>query len=329
MDDFLTPGDYVARPAMAVNLVIFTLADTRDLEQLAQLEFVNGPGLESASLKFEKPIKHGWSLLVVTVRAPEKLLYELKDPGLSGGRVLPFGYVEDNETLIDTANRIARQKLGLYEQVKFREAGIFDKPRRTPGRRVVAFPFWGFADFEILKKSLGGPERVGLELVNSEWLMENEFAHLLEDHDGLCRFGGRLLPSPGRNHTRVPSTEAPGNRGRRILAFDADDMVFAAWRKLRYAFTGPLDPFRFLKARVFSEPFRFSDLKAFHDVARGEITQRDAFKRSIINRNFVTESSDIDKSRRGKPTNLWMMSGDIEKSLYEPERKQPEDDLFR
>lgn len=329
MDDILSPSEYAARPAMAVNLVIFTLANSEDLEQLSRLGFVNGPGLDLSREKSSKPVKHGWSLMVVTVRAPEKLLYELKDPGLSRGRVLPFGYVEEHETLLDTANRIARQKLGIYDEIKFRDAGIFDQPRRTPGRRVVAFPYWGFADFRTLVKSLGGPEQVGLELVNSELMLENDFADMVEEHDGICRFGARLLPGPGRNHTRVPSNRIRGNDQRRILAFDSDEMVFAAWRKLRYAFTGPLDPFRYLKARVFDEAFRFSDLKAFHDVSRGEITQRDAFKRSILNRKFVTESSDIDKSRRGKPTNLWMMSPQVEKSLFEAERKLPEEDMFR
>lgn len=314
MDEYLSPSAQAARPAMAVNLVLFTVAEPEQIQRLAGLGLVSGVsdfgGFES-----------GLSLFVLTVRPPEKFLMKLSLDESSGERVLPFGYVEGDEKLTDTARRIASQKLGLDARIRFRDGGIFDEPHRTPGRRVVAFSYWGFVPFEAMARSLGGPDRIGLELVNSEQELA-KYGSKLEYFDGVCRFGARQRPDAKSGHTRISSSELGG---RRILGFDGDEMVFYAWRKLRHAISGPLDPFRYLGVPFLGETFRFSDLKAFNDVVRGEITQRDAFKRTVMNRDFVTESNIIDKSRRGKPTNLWTVSAPIREYLESaPDETQEE-----
>lgn len=314
MEDFLRPSESASRPAMAVNLVLFTVADEDEMRSLVDFGLVSE---QDPKMR----LSNGLSLLVVTLRAPEELIFKLDDAGSAGGRVLPFGFVEGDATLLETAHRIARQKLGIFSDIRLREAGIFDDPRRSPGARIVAFPYWGFVALDELKKSLGGPDRVGLDVVNSEFELERLGRHL-EEFDGMSRFGGRRRPDLKRGHTKITSREL---HGRKILALDGDDMVFYAWRKLRYAFTGPLDPFRYLGVPVLGVRFRLSDLKAFHDVARGEITQRDAFKRAVMNREFAKESGVMDKSRRGKPANLWELDPSISASLAAP--RFPDDEI--
>lgn len=313
MNDFLNPTDDAARPAMAVNLVLFTVADAMQLERLEVLGLISGSRAQRLS-------DNGLSLLVVTVRAPEKFVGGLNSSD-SAERILPFGYVEGDEKLSETARRIAREKLGIFEPIRFRDGGIFDEPHRTPGRRVVAFSYWGFVALDSLMPSLGGPGRVGLEIVNSEYELER-WGGKIEAYDGICRFGARIQPDAKRGHTKVLSADL---NGRRILAVDSDEMVFYAWRKLRHAISGPLDPFRYLGVPFLGETFRLSDLKAFNDVVRGELTQRDAFKRTVLNRDFVVESDVLDKSRRGKPTNLWTVSEPIREFLSAPPRQVDED----
>ena len=310
MNDFLRPTDDAARPAIAVNLVLFTVADASQLERLEVLGLISGS-------RAYRLADNGLSLLVVTVRTPEKFFNPLR-AGDTADRILPFGYVEGDETLVETARRIARRKLGISDPIRFRDGGIFDAPNRTPGRRVVAFPYWGFVALESIMQNLGGPDRVGLELVNSEYELER-WGGMAESYDGISRFGARIRPDAKRGHNKVLSEDLIGHR---ILALDSDEMVFYSWRKLRHAVNGPLDPFRSLGVPFLGETFRLSELKAFHDVVRGELTQRDAFKRIVLNRDFVVESDVVDKSRRGKPTNLWKVSEPISEYLQSPPRDE-------
>jgi hypothetical protein len=95
-----------------------------------------------------------------------------------------------------------------------------------------------------------------------------------------------------------------------VLDIDHDEMVFFAWRKLRYAFRGKLDPFRYLGATALPEAFRLSDLKELNDVCRGERTQVDQFRRSVLNESsFIAESQmkETKQRRPGKPATLYSL----------------------
>jgi hypothetical protein len=94
------------------------------------------------------------------------------------------------------------------------------------------------------------------------------------------------------------------------LDIDHDEMVFYSWRKLRYAFRGRLDPFRYLGATALSEAFRLSDLKELNDVCRGERTQVDQFRRSVLSESsFIAESNqkEVVQRRPGKPATLYSL----------------------
>lgn len=247
--------------------------------------------------------KFGLGLFVATRRTNEDAVVSLTDR-----RVLPASDVRSWETVEEAAQRLVRDDLGVRVPVRLRQERIFDDPKREQDQRVISINYWGFANLEDVAPILGGKEQVGLELVNSssfidEWAQKYD----LEDFDGVCRFGLRHSPMESRGHDRALSHEIGTGP---ILDIDHDEMVFYSWRKLRYAFRGRLDPFRYLGATALSESFRLSDLKELNDVCRGERTQVDQFRRSVLSESsFIAESDakEIKQRRPGKPATLYSL----------------------
>jgi ADP-ribose pyrophosphatase YjhB (NUDIX family) len=226
----------------------------------------------------------------------------------SSERVLPGGFMGGDESISDAAKRVLREKIGLDLRVPLREIGTFDDPKRDKSVRTISFSYWAMADFDEVRKLLGGKDKVGLELVNSSGFMaefEKEQGSL-EKFDGVSRFGFRYMPkfSPSRRHEK----RVPSDLGGNILGLDHDLQVFYAWRKLRHAFTGKLDPFNYLGLNPIGNTFRLSDLQEFQEVCRGEVVQRDLFRRNMVNEDsFITPTNMRDSSRPGKPANLYTL----------------------
>jgi ADP-ribose pyrophosphatase YjhB (NUDIX family) len=283
----------------AIDLVIFTIVDEATIRSKVWDDDLISPaevGAANAS---------GLSLFVVTLPA-DKALYPMSE----GQRVLPGGYLGKTESLEQASHRIASERLGLTLKSKIRQLGIFDDPKRDPNDRVLSFAYWGMVNFEDIRKYLGGRERVGLELVNSQSFMDvfDRDLGALERFDGVSRFGHRRMPDAKRKvgHDKTLTSGMPGGR---ILGLDHDDMVFYAWRQLRHAFDGKLDPFRFLGINPLGDEFRLSDLQEFTEVCRGERVQRDAFRRQMMSEfSFLNSTGRTDSSRPGKPANLYELS---------------------
>ena len=280
----------------AVDLVIFTVVDAKSLSERLWDDSLVSQG------QYSTKSSSGLSLFVVTIPADQE-----KYPNLARSRVLPGGYLYKDETLLESSRRIAQEKLGLDLSTRIRQLGTFDEPNRDPNGRVISFAYWGMVDFEHIRKYLGGREQIGLELVNSSHYMdvfEKEFGPL-ELFDGVSRFGNRTMPSPSafRGHRKTLTTNLPEGR---ILGLDHDDMVFYAWRKLRHAFSGRLDPFQFLGLNPLGSEFRLSELQDFTEVCRGERIQRDLFRRQMQSQEtFLLETGKTDRSRAGKPAKLY------------------------
>jgi ADP-ribose pyrophosphatase YjhB (NUDIX family) len=226
----------------------------------------------------------------------------------TGERELPGGFMGPTESIGDAAKRVLRERIGLDLRVPLREIGTFDDPKRDKSVRTISFSYWAMADFEEVRKLLGGKDKVGLELVNSSGFMtEFEKEHgSLQKFDGVSRFGYRYMPkfSPSKRHEK----RVPSDTGKNILGLDHDLQVFYAWRKLRHAFTGKLDPFNYLGLNPLGNTFRLSDLQEFQEVCRGEVVQRDLFRRNMINEDsFITPTNMRDSSRPGKPANLYTL----------------------
>jgi ADP-ribose pyrophosphatase YjhB (NUDIX family) len=284
-------------PKLAVTISLFTV-----------LEDINLGKVPSAlvSMGRDSSERFGVGLFVLTRRS--------NNPGSSGSesdstnRVLPAMPVDSNESIEDAAHRLLRDELGISAPVRLRQTKIFDDPTRESQGRVISVTFWGFANLEDVAPVLGGRDQVGLELVNSSAFIDDWSKRAnLEDFDGVSRFGARFNPSERRGHERSPSPEIDN---RKILDIDYDEMVFTGWRKLRFAFGGRLDPFRFLGATALPEAFRLSDLRELQDVCRGERSQVDQFRRSILNESsFIAESQVTEErqKRPGKPATLYSL----------------------
>lgn len=247
--------------------------------------------------------KFGLGLFVLTRRTNYDAVVSMTDR-----KVLPASDVRPTESIEGAAQRLIREDLGITAPVKLRQERIFDNPERQQGQRVISITFWGFANLEDVAPVLGGKEQVGLELVNSSSFVDRwDHQRGLEEFDGVCRFGLRVHPMESRGHDRQLSTDIGTGP---ILDIDHDEMVFYAWRRLRYAFRGKLDPFRYLEATALPEAFRLSDLKELSDVARGERTQVDQFRRSVLNESsFISESpmKELKQRRPGKPATLYSL----------------------
>jgi hypothetical protein len=130
----------------------------------------------------------------------------------------------------------------------------------------------------------------------------------LDSFDGVSRFGNRKMPDAKRKvgHDKTLTSQTKSGR---ILGLDHDDMVFYAWRQLRHAFDGRLDPFRYLGINPLGEEFRLSDLQEFTEVCRGERVQRDAFRRMMLaDSSYLNSTGRTDSKRPGKPANLYSLS---------------------
>jgi ADP-ribose pyrophosphatase YjhB (NUDIX family) len=293
-------------PRIAVDVVIFTVANEEELQSMLWDDSLLSPQKEFRGLN------NGLSLLVLTM-----------GHGGNTERILPGGFVQPSERIAEAAKRVLRERIGLDLRVPLREVGTYDDPSRDTETRTISFSYWAMADFEDVRKILGGKDRVGLELVNSSGFMERfeKDNGSLAKFDGVSRFGYRIMPkhSPNRRHEK----KLPVERGERYLTLDHDQMVFYAWRKLRHAFTGKLDPFNYLGLNPLGEAFRLSDLQEFQEVCRGEQVQRDLFRRSMTSADsFVEQTNMRDSSRPGKPANLYTLQSPPEAapndSTYEP-----------
>ena len=273
-----------------VEVVIFTVVENRTLEKLSELGVVMP---EQQSI----PDSNGLSLFVVTMQ------------GEGQQRVLPGDSILQNESIEHAARRITNEKLGISLKTKLRALKAFDDPRRGNQQRVISFPYWGMVNFEDLRQFLGGRDRVALELVNSRaYMNEWDSSFGLQTFDGISRFGNRRMPNAkkGIPHTKTLTRDLPGGR---ILAHDHDDMVFFAWRELRHAFDGKLDPFNYLAVNPLGNEFRLSDLQEFQEICRGERVPRDAFRRAmLLDASYVNPTRQTDNKRPGKPANLYSLA---------------------
>jgi ADP-ribose pyrophosphatase YjhB (NUDIX family) len=281
-------------PRLVVTVALFTVLEDFNLYTVPSSLLSTGADAE----------KFGMGLFVVTKKSDS--LFVSLDREKTQKRALPSTYVDISESVDEAANRLVSEDLGISAPVRLRQTQIFDDPKRQTDERVISITYWGFANLEDVAPVLGGKEQVGLELVNSSQLLDRN-GLLLEQHDGICRFGGRYAPGQQRGHDLLTTTDLIGEP---ILDIDHDVMVLLSWRKLRYAFGGKLDPFRFLGATALPESFRLSDLRELHDVCRGERSQIDQFRRNILNESsFISESRiQEEKLRRpGKPATLYSL----------------------
>lgn len=294
---------------IAVNVTLFTLVEEDRIRSL----------LGSGLLLSDSPINadaSGMCLWVVTT-ASKSTTSDI----LAGGaaRQLPETQVLPGERLMDAARRLVWSELGMTTKAPLREIKFFDDPARDPSGNTIAVAFWAIANFDDVLRYLGGKDQVGLELVNSAAFL-GKFApstgDSLDTADGVSRFGFRVQPDQKRGHWRYGSIEATGKKH---LVKDHDEIVFYGWRKLRAAFTGRLDPFRYLGLNPLGDRFTFGQLQEFADLARGVLSDKndvDTYRRKFMQGNTVTELEETAPSKgRGKPSRYLELNDWVSDSL--------------
>jgi ADP-ribose pyrophosphatase YjhB (NUDIX family) len=215
-------------------------------------------------------------------------------------RVLPGGVFNlGMETVADGARRILQEDLGI-SGVRLFQLRIFDKPGRDPEQPNMVIPFWGIIPYQDVQRYLGGKYMVAPVTVNSREIMTylTMKRPTEEGYRGLCAFGARDRRSERRVDTEVLW-------GRKILALDYDEMVFAAWRRLRPLYERHPDPFELMDPYG----FRMSELQEVSEVVLGEFRQRDQFRRVMLeNSNWLMKSKKLDRSSPGKPATLYSLA---------------------
>ncbi len=301
----MIPSD--SRP-ISVNVCLFTALDPFNPARPAPSN--THPNLEVLD-------DFGMGLWVVTRRSNED--------GANQGtwderRVLPASLVRSHESLRNTAERIIAEELGIEVSYKLHQNRIFDDIDLASSARVVTVNFWAFVHIEALSRVMGGRDQVGLEMVSTTaFLSEWEETTGLGDYDGVSRFGLRWAQSSPRAHQKQTAEELWGLP---ILEGNCDEMVFYAWRDLRYGFSGRFDPFRFIGSEALDSGFRLSELRELYEVMRGEKIQPDQFRRMVTGPSgFVEQGGHVQatRSRPGKPAALYtLQSWAKPKSGYRP-----------
>jgi ADP-ribose pyrophosphatase YjhB (NUDIX family) len=283
-----------AYPRLSVSVTVFTAFDH-------QHPLI--PSYSQLSFSPDESERFGMALWVVTRKGNELQSYQ-NDPG--DLRLLPSSLVRMDESLRGTAQRILREELGIEKTLRLRQSRIFDAVDTHIDNRVISVNFWAFVALEDLGPVLGGRDQVALEMVSSieylnTWMKRNN----VEDYEGVSRFGFRY----GNAHPQAQQKLLPRDiTGRPILGDLGDDMVFYAWRDMRYGFTGKFEPFRFIGAHPLGETFRLSELKDLFEIVRGYPLQADQFRRMATGTGaFVEPAGSIDSSgsRPGKPAGLF------------------------
>jgi len=285
-----------AYPRISVSVSVFTSFDELNPSHPAAVHLHQGAsGTDTL----------GMGLWVVTRRSNEESAGQGET---NGKRVVPASLVRSDEALRDTARRIIRDELGVDVSYKIHESRIFDDVKPGDSDRVITVSFWTFVHIDVLAPLLGGKDQVGLELVSSTAFLDYWDAREgLSGFDGVSRFGLRTAQDQSGPHRKQLARDLWGER---ILDGRADEIVFYAWRELRYGFTGRFDPFRFIGSQALDYAFRMSELRELYEIARGHKIQADQFRRMVTGTNgYIQETGvhDATRSRPGKPAALFTL----------------------
>ena len=284
-------------PKLVVTVALFTVLEDFNREEVSA---------KNLRMPDDSTNNFGLGLFVVTRRSNTESSSTSQTN--EAQRVLPERAVGEFESMHEAAHNLVADELGIEAKLTLRQVRIFDNPDRDQRQRTISVTYWGFANLEDVAPVLGGRDQVALELVNSsEFLDKWASSKGLEQFDGVCRFGYRQAPVGGRAHMkRLPVDLGTGP----VLDQDHDEMVFLSWRLLRRAFTGKLDPFRYLGAKALTDAFPLSDLRELHDVSRGERSQTDQFRRAMLSEDSFLQQSESSTSRPkrpGKPATLYTL----------------------
>lgn len=184
------------------------------------------------------------------------------------GWALPGAFVQLNEPVEETANRVLREKLGYREAPRLLALRPFGDVDRDPRRRVISLPHLALIDFE-------------------------RFGH------GPPTTGGAIRAATVRLDEAL-ETSIDGRRER--LVFDHERMLTEGiWElRRRVRLDDPEVP-----AQLLPPTFTLRELQEVHEVILGTKLNKDSFRRRTLAREVVAKTGGHETNVEHRPAALW------------------------
>ena len=126
-------------------------------------------------------------ILVFTMgrNGSEILLIERKYKPFQGNWALPGGFVEENETFLQAAQRELEEET-MIANLALNHLGVFDAPDRDPRGRTVSVAFWTIG---VGKKKI----KAGSDASRAAWFSLDDLPALAFDHDQIIATGQQRI----------------------------------------------------------------------------------------------------------------------------------------
>ncbi|MBU1368279.1 MAG: NUDIX hydrolase [Bacteroidetes bacterium] len=117
----------------------------------------------------------------ISIKPQKLLLIQRKNPPFENCWALPGGFIEMNETLIESALRELKEETGLVLN-QLEQLHTFGDPGRDPRHRTISVAFVGL---------ISAPEPIfaGDDAANASWFSIENLPELAFDHDKIIQQG--------------------------------------------------------------------------------------------------------------------------------------------
>lgn len=214
-------------------------------------------------------------VLTTTGGVVRAVVYERREHPSRGHYALPGGFVGLDESLDHAAARLLRDKAGLTK-VFIEQLYTFGAPRRDPRGRIITVAYY----------ALVGPQR-----------FDEVVAKQAESGNG-ARVVTVLVPWSGETGGPV---DIVGDAGDRLpLAFDHADILGLAIKRIR----GKLD-YTAIGFQLLPEEFTLRDLQDVHEAVRGEVVNKDSFRRRMLAAGVLEATGERERDTAHRPAELY------------------------
>ena len=110
------------------------------------------------------------------------LLIKRAKPPFQGSYALPGGFVDQDETLEQAAQRELSEETGL-QKINLMQIHTFSDPDRDPRGRVISTAFGA-----IIEDKCEGKTRAGSDALKLDWFNLSDLPHLAFDHEAIIKF---------------------------------------------------------------------------------------------------------------------------------------------
>lgn len=238
------------------------MANDNDLTEAEMLAAYDPSAWDRPSLSVDV------ALLRVREGALGTLLVRRAEHPFRGRLALPGGFVGIDEGLDDAAVRVLRDEAGL-EDVFLEQLYTFGAPRRDPRTRVVTVAYYALVDprrFDAITRDDVVPARVE-------------------------------VPWEGEEGGPVRVRDA---RGRRRLAFDHDEILGMAVKRVR----GKLD-YTPIGYDLLPPTFTLAQLRRVHETVLGRRLNKDSFRRRVLASGEVEPTGERQRDVGHRPAALY------------------------